>query len=714
MEKIYRIALAGNPNSGKSTVFNELTGARQHVGNYSGVTVERKIGSMRLGGHRIEVVDLPGTYSLSSASPEERIAVRELILSEIDLVLNVVDAGNLNRNLYLSTQLAELELPMILVFNMIDEAEDNGMQIDLEMFGRFFGAPVVPTVASRGRGIDLLRETINRQLFGGEAAPAKHFLYGDDAEKAIGELANAIAPLKLPARAPARWYAIKLMENDRETTAVPELAALLPEAERLRRTMNLEQGMPADTFMADRRYGVIAGACKEAVRMTPQRRRQLSDRIDKVVTHRWLGIPIFLLAMFLVFTFTFELADPMVRWIEAFLERFQDGLKNLWPEGQADLLRGLVIDGAIGGVGSVLTFLPNILLLFLAIAFLEGTGYMARAAFIMDGFMHKIGLHGKSFIPMLLGFGCSVPAVMATRTIESERDRLTTIMVLPLMSCSARLPIYALLIPAFFSGHIQPVIMWSIYLVGIVLALICARVLKSTIFRGDDDLFVMELPPYRMPTFRALLLHMWERSRAYLKKAGTLILAASVILYCLNTFPVKSVFSVDYDAEIAAVEAAGEPEEESAQLIANIHAAQEAELLEYSVTGRIGKGLAFIFQPLGFDWKISASVVSALPAKELFVAQMGILYSIGDADEESTPLRDQLRRHYTPLTGFAIMLFCLISMPCIATVAVVRRETNSWKLTLLQLAGLTVLAYLVTLAVYQAGTALGIGTSLLG
>lgn len=713
---IYRIALAGNPNCGKTTIFNQLTGTRQHVGNYPGVTVERKSGMCRINDFQIEIIDLPGIYSLSNSSPEEKVAFQELLNGGIDLILNVVDSGNAQRNLYLTTQLAELDLPMLLVFNMIDDAKQRGLHFDFEKLSGFFGAPIVKTVGSTGFGMKELRNEVYRIAH--EATPQRPVKpkYGPKTDQAIRALTDEVAKVQRPETRliPARYFAIKLLENDPEICARPEFASLLAPAEEWREAITTRNGINSRTLMADFRYGVIAGACREAISISNERRRQLSDTIDKYVTNRFLGVPIFLVMMYLVFMFTFTVGQYPMDWLEMLFGALGNGINSIWPAGQAEFLRALLVDGIIGGVGGVLVFLPNILLLFIAIAFLEGTGYMARAAFVMDGFMHMFGLHGKSFIPMLLGFGCSVPAVMATRTIESERDRLTTIMVIPFMSCGARLPIYALIIPAFFALKYQALVMWLMYVIGVVVALGGALLLKSTIFKGEGEVFVMELPPYRMPTLRSILIQMWERAVLYLQKAATIILLASIVMFVITTFPEKKEFSADFEAKIAQVEESKKlTQEEKTEQVSALSGEMQSEKLQYSIAGRIGKGLAVVLKPLGFDWRVSSALIGAFAAKEIFVAQLGVLFSIEGADETSETLQSQLRKAYTPLQAFCIMLFCLLTVPCMATVAVVKRETNSWKLTFLQIAGFTAVAYVLTLIVYQGGTLLQLGTKLL-
>ena len=677
MKRSFKIALAGNPNCGKTTIFNLLTGTHQHVGNYSGVTVERKIGVCRMGEIKIEIVDLPGIYSLSSATAEERVAFSELMAGDVDLILDVIDSGNAQRNLYLTTQLAELNLPMILVFNMIDEARDRGLVFNFPILERFFGAPIVEAVGATGDGIDVLKRLLLQKLCSTERNVPRPIDFGNVAMNAIRELSEGIAKLKLPLadRIPLRYLAIRMLEQDDDIRKLPQTETLEPILKKWRKEIYTRFGVSSETYIADCRYGMIAGACREAITEKKQSRHQFSEEIDRIVTNRYLGLPIFFLMMFVVFFLTFQCSIPLMNLLEFGFTKLGDLVNALWPAGRLEYLHSLIVEGIIGGVGGVLVFLPNILILFLAIAFLEGTGYMARAAFVMDGFMHKFGLHGKSFIPMLLGFGCTVPAIMATRTIESERDRLTTILVLPLMSCGARLPIYSLLIPAFFPPFWQAPIMWL-------------------------------MPPYRMPTLRSILLYMLERTMMYLHKAGTFILTASIILFLFNTLPEKpkEMYTKDYAAETVRVEQATNlSEQEKKSRIQTLSAEKEKERLQYSIAGRIGNAMTVVFRPIGFDWKICSALIGAFAGKELFVSQLGILNSFGDAEENATSLREKLRADYTPLQGFCIMLFCLITMPCIATVAVVKRETNSWKWMFFQMIGLTLLAYLITLAVYQIG-----------
>ena len=687
MKKPIMVALAGNPNSGKTTLFNNITGSRQHVGNYPGVTVEKKEGTCRHGERELKVVDLPGTYSLTAYSVEELVARNSIIDEKPDVVIDVVDASNLERNLYLGVQLLELGVPVVFAFNMSDVAKSRGLDFDLDTLALLLGAPIIPTVGNKNIGMRELLDAAVRVADAGQPVDALEINYGTDIERAIAAVRQQVQHhTDFVNDAEARWTAVKLLENDPEVAKqffAPEvLETVGAEQARIEKLL----GDTAEMIIADRRYGFISGVCRQAVRSTVEARRTRSDRIDEIVIHRFWGLPIFLGLMYLVFWLTFTVGTPPMDWIEGFFGWLGEFVGGWWPEGSESLLKSLLVDGIIGGVGGVLVFLPNILLLFLAIAVLEDSGYMARAAFMMYRLMNKIGLHGKSFIPMLTGFGCSIPGIMATRTLESRRDRLTTMLVLPLMSCGARLPIYALIIPAFFPEAWHAPMLWIIYMIGIVLAIVCAKLLRSTIFKGESVPFVMELPPYRVPTLKSVLIHMWERGGVYLKKAGTLILAISVLLWVMTSFPKPK----DVDPNLSAED-------------------QQAAELSYSIAGRIGHAMEPLIKPMGFDWRIGTAMIGAFAAKEVFVAQMGIVYSVGEADEESEPLRDKLRANYSPLAGFCIMLFMLISAPCMATIAVTKRESNSWKWALFQLVGLTLLAYGVTLVVYQVGSALGIG-----
>ncbi len=767
MKKHFRVVLAGNPNCGKTCIFNALTGTRQHVGNYAGVTVESKSGTFVLNGMEIELVDLPGIYSLSSSSPEEDVAFQELTRPGIDLILNVVDSSIPRRSLYLTTQLAELHIPMLLVFNMSDDAKRKGLSYNIPKLEKYFGSPIVQTVGCKSDGVKPLLECLAKTLSELETHGVPMLSYGKDIDDAIDAVVGKIDELGKTgySHIPSRFFAIKMLENDLSATRLPEFMPVHEEVETQIRHLLEKHAIEADTFMADRRYAMLAGACQDSITMTQEYRREISDRIDAVVTNRYLGLPLFLLIIYLTFYFTFTCAEPFMGWIEDGFALLSDGIKGAWPETTLPYLRELLTDGVIGGVGSVLVFLPNILFLFFAIAILEDSGYMSRAAFVMDGIMRRFGLQGRSFVPLVLGFGCNVPAIMATRCIESDRDRKITIMILPLMSCGARLPIYALIIPAFFAAGQRVFIMWVMYLIGVAVALLAARLMKSTLFRGEGEVYLMELPPYRMPTFKSLMLHMWDRGKMYVQKAGTIILATSVILYIANTFPEKTAFSTDYDArieqlqkeksltpdQIAALEKDGllegsslkdaeeagtlspeqieefskmeltEPQKSLVaaaqslnEAVASLENRKKAEQMEYTISGRVGKFLEPMFRPIGFDWKLTTASIGALAAKEIFVSQLGILYAEGAADEESLPLREHLVKNYTPLQGFCIMLFCLLSIPCLATLAIIRRELNSWKMAVAEAVGLFVLAYVFTLIAYQIGSLLQIGTRMLG
>lgn len=648
---------------------------------------------------------------------------------------------------------------MVLAFNMSDDARKKGIKFDIPKLEKYFGSPIALTVGRTREGVRPLAEKLAKALSDLDSHGVPMLSYGADIDESLEAVARKIDSLgiKKYAHIPSRFFAVKLLESDTCTMKIPEFRPAWKEAsEQIKHLSDIHAIDDTSTFMADRRYAMISGACREAVSTSGEKRREFSDAIDMALTNKFLGVPLFLAIMYATFWFTFTCADPLMGWIEDSFGWLSDLVKSAWGDETLPYLRDLITDGIIGGVGGVIVFLPNILFMFLALSLLEESGYMARAAFVMDGIMRKFGLQGKSFVPLILGFGCSVPAIMATRSIESERDRKTTIMILPLMSCGARLPIYALIIPAFFALEYQALMMWIIYLIGIAVALIAARVLKSTAFKGEGEVYLMELPPYRMPTLRSLLLHMWDKGKVYLRKAGTIILATSVVLYVCNTLPEKTEFSKDYDALIEKASAAakldagkikilesggasrqrrnrankgrgrdtrGNPRSpvrqnptpaqktvidaasEAQDAVAALENEKEAETLEYTLSGRIGRFFEPVFKPIGFDWKLATASIGALAAKEVFVSQLGILYAEGEADEESATLREKLAAAYTPLQGFCIMLFCLLSIPCLATLAIIKRELNSWRAPIFEAAMLFSIAYAATFAAYQIGHA---------
>jgi len=676
-ENIKRItvALAGNPNSGKTTIFNSLTGMRQHVGNYPGVTVEKKQGFCRYQDYELDIVDLPGTYSLTAYSTEEVVTRNFIIEQKLDVVVDVVDASNIERNLYLAVQLMELNVPMVLAFNMSDIARQRGLVFDIEKLSILLGVKIVQTVGNKHQGIEELLDAIaqtSQQPMKDYAAAIK---YGGEIENEIEKLQQKFDELRH-----SRWTVIKLLEQDADVSKHIQNQEIITAVQNSIKHLNTIFAEEPEIIIADRRYGFISGACQEAVKNTIESRHNRSDMIDTVMTHKILGLPIFIALMYIVFDLTFRFGKWPMHWLEMFFGWLGQTVTGFWPVGSESVLKSLLVDGIIGGVGGVVVFLPNIMLLFAAIAILEDSGYMARAAFVTDRLMHKIGLHGKSFIPMLIGFGCTVPAIMACRILENRRNRITTILVLPLFSCGARLTIYALFIPAFFAVQWRGAVMLLIYFIGITLAVIAAKILRITLLKGETIPFVMELPPYRMPTLKAILIHMWERGWLYLKKAGTVILAISVILWIAGNWP-----------------------KPAAEKLAGLNSEQERQVsLESSLVGRTGKAREPAFKPLGFDSRVVTALIGAAVAKEVFVAQMGITYSISKHENVSV-LRERLSQDYTPLQGFCVMLFCLISAPCLATLAVTRIETGKIGWAIFQWTGLTALAYAVTFVVYQVG-----------
>jgi ferrous iron transport protein B len=646
-------------------------------------------------GHRFEILDLPGTYSLSSYSPEERIAQDELLGDIHDVIVVVADATLLRRSLVLLAQVMQTGNKLVLCLNMSDEAHEAGQKIDIEQMERLLGIPVVETVAHRGMGIRELLTAIQRTV--DLPLPRRRVVLGGRLQDAIASIAKRLPGVS--AEGGSEWLATRFLAGDQallwdKLASGEEFAAGMHEAESCRRRIEAETGREISLYLMEQYFGFADGLLAE-VTLTESRAnaRALSDAVDRVLVHRWLGLPLFAGVMYAIFWMTFSLGEAPMNLIEGGFEMLAGIVGGLWATGSESALRSLLVDGVIGGVGGVMVFLPNVLLLFLGLALLEDTGYMARAAFLMDRAMHRFGLHGKSFLPMITGFGCSIPGIMATRTLENERDRLTTMLVLPLMSCGARLPIWMLLVPAFFAPRWRAPALFSLYAVGLCVALLLALLLRKSLLRGADAPFVMELPPYRVPTLRGVATKIAERGWLYLRKAGTIILAISILMWVITAYPKKDEYLIDS-------EVAGGMVELTAEQAANARAAED---LRFSIAGRIGIALEPLIGPLGFDWKMGTAMVGAFAAKEVFVAQMGIVYSMGGVDEESAGLRHVLRRDYSQLSGISLMLFLLISTPCMATIAVTRRESGRWRWALLQLGGLTVIGYLVSLSVYRLG-----------
>ncbi len=717
------IALAGNPNAGKTTIFNHLTGARQKVGNWPGVTVEKKEGSCHHQGHNLRIVDLPGIYSLTAYSVEEIVA-RDFILEEKpDVVIDVIDASNLERNLYLATQLIELNIRLVFAMNMVDVAKARGIQVDFDHLATLLGVPIVKTIGTKGQGLDELLDTAIRVVQGKEPVSRPiRVNYGSEVEEEIQQIIELIEKdPELSGRYYPRWVAVKLLEGDPEVkkkveaSSVPQ--AMLSQVQKSRAHLQQVFEEDPETLIAEARYGFITGALKETMRLSTAAKKTLSDTIDQVVTNRVLGFPVFIIFMYLLFHGTFTLGAYPVEWIEQAVGLLGRLVTAHMPDG---LLRDLIVDGVVGGVGGVIVFLPNILLLFLGISILEDTGYMARAAFIMDRIMHTLGLHGKSFIPLLMGFGCNVPAIMATRTLETRRDRILTILINPLMSCSARLPVYVLLAGAFFPGREGNVI-FCLYFLGIVLAILVGQIFKRTLFKGEAAPFVLELPPYRLPTIKSLLIHMWDKTKVYLQKMGGVVLVFSVIIWFLGAFPRHIPYSMDYDQEIARIEAsleglsATDPEVERLSMrLGELEKAKAEERLSYSYIGRIGKTIEPILRPLGFYWKLGVSLVTGFVAKEVVVSTLGVLYQAGQSEVNNQALRKALRNSgLTPVTAFGFMVFVLVYVPCIVAVVTIWRETGSLGWTAFSVGYLLSLAWLLAFLVRVVGTTIFYGTAAL-
>ena len=658
------VALVGNPNCGKTSLFNFASGAHERVGNYSGVTVDAKEGFAEFEGYRMKLVDLPGTYSLSAYSPEELYVRKQLVEDTPDVIINVLDASNIERNLYLTTQLMDMHLRVVCALNMFDETERRGDHLNIDTLSGLMGIPMVPTSFKTGRGLpELMREVIH--IFESQEGHDNyyrhiHINHGHEIENGIANIQKFLKGNDLlRLRYSTRWLALKLLEKDSEAERV---IRELPEAEQIIEVRDVaihrvkeETGTDSETAIMDAKYGFIRGALQEAgyEMGTKENTYKVTHQLDALITNRWLGFPIFFFLLYLMFEATFTLGQYPMDWIDEGVSWLGDFVSQNMSEGP---LKAMLVDGIIGGVGAVIVFLPQILILYTFISFMEDSGYMSRAAFIMDKLMHGMGLHGKSFIPLIMGFGCNVPAVMATRTIESRRSRLITMLVLPMMSCSARLPIYIMITGAFFAVRYQSLVMMSLYVIGIVLSVIIARVLSTWVIKGEDTPFVMELPPYRFPTAKAIFRHTWEKGKQYLKKMGGVILVASIIVWALGYFGTMGV----------------------------------APSLEDSFIGLMGKAIEPLFLAQGFDWRLDVSLLAGVGAKEIVASTIGVLY--GDAGY-----------NFSPLTAYAFLLFVLIYFPCIATIVAIKNESGSWRWAIFAACYTTLLAWVISAVVYQVG-----------
>jgi ferrous iron transport protein B len=710
-----QVALVGNPNSGKTTLFNFASGSKEKVGNYAGVTVDSKEAFYNQSGYKFSIVDLPGTYSIKSYSPEE-IYLRNFIFdSKPDVVVNIVDASNLERNLYLTTQLIDMGVQIVIALNMYDELGKRGDILDHVSLGKLLGVPVVPTVSSKGKGIKELfdkvievyevREPVVRHI---------HINYGTEIENSICAIQSKIKieeNRSFTNIISARYLAIELLENDSEfsksiTRCVNSeeiIATGKKESSRIEKLFS----DPVETVITDLRYGFISGALKETLRVSKVERLRKTIIIDNYFTHKYLGIPIFVFFMWLTFFTTFKLGGYPKSWMETGFNSLTRMISGSLPPG---IIRDFLAEAIIGGAGGVLVFLPNIIILFLFISFMEDTGYMARAVFIMDKLMHKIGLHGKSFIPLFMGFGCNVPAIMATRIIESRRDRLITMLITPFMSCSARLPVYILFISAFFPKN-QGSVLFLLYMMGALFAVLSALFLKRVFFKSAEIPFVMELPPYRIPTTRSIIKHVWFRTGLYLKKIAGIILLASIIVWILSNFPRSISYSKDYSAEISEVEKSGLSSDKKDEVFNRLTADQKSEKHSKSFMGMIGRSMEPVMKPLGFDWHLSVSILSGLAAKEVVVSTLGVIYQ-ADNNSGETSLVEKIRTQkdaagkivFTPLIAFSFMLFILTYFPCVGVVAAIRRESGSWKWAVFTIFYTTGIAWLLSFSVYQIGS----------
>ncbi len=725
--KVINVALVGNPNCGKTTIFNNASGLNEHVGNYSGVTVDVKTGTFNHKGYTFHVSDLPGTYSLSTYSPEE-VYVRDHISNQMpDVIINVLDASNLERNLYLTTQLIHMDVKVVIALNMFDDLQKRGNILDYKHLGNMLGMPFIPTVGSRNRGIiELLDKVIEVYEDQSDEYRPVRINFGEVGENAIDKIEQKIKEYPdIRVKITPRFLTIKLLEKDQAYRTLVELHKLTDViAETDKQIIRIEHLLKEDieTIITDTRYGFIAGALKETYKENPRKRRRKTDMIDNFITHKLFGFPIFFFFMWVMFQSTFTLGKYPMEWIDAGVTLISNFFSTHMPEGP---FKDLILDGIIGGVGGVIVFLPNILILFFFISFMEDTGYMARAAFIMDKVMHKIGLHGKSFIPLIMGFGCNVPAIMATRTIEDRNSRLLTILINPFMSCSARLPVYILFIAAFFP-HYPGTILFILYGTGILIAILISRLFKRIIFKKNDLPFVMELPPYRLPTIRTTTLHMWNKGQQYLRKMGGIIMVASIIIWFLGYYPRKSIDHAIYQNQLEMIAHKYDSiysntsdsfkisqlkvleNNEAVAILDAMHLKQQ----EDSYIGRIGHFIEPAIKPLGFDWKMGISLLSGIAAKEIVISTMSVIYQSehkGNNDNKQliTNMQNDKYSDGTPvfsqLVSMSFLLFTLIYFPCIAVIAAIKKESGSWKWALFTIFYTTTLAWIVAFGFYQIG-----------
>ena len=710
-KKVIRVALVGNPNAGKTSLFNIASGAHEHVGNYGGVTVDSKEGKFKHGGYTFKVVDLPGTYSLSAYTPEELFVRRHIVEDKPDVVINIVAASNLERNLYLTTELIDMEVSTVIALNMYDELLETGSEFDYQSLSQMIGIPIVPTVAKTGVGIGDLFDAVIRVYEEKEPIVRRvHIYYGNVVENAISKLNILLEKEKeTPLIFPRRYISTKLLEKDKDVDAYVGSLSNAADIYALRdsEVKYIEDTLKEDTesVLTNARYGFVAGGLKQTLK-EKLFESDVTRMIDAVVTNKYIGFPVFFFFMWVMFECTFRLGGYPMEWIENGVAVLGNFIRGNMVDG---MLKDLIVDGIIGGVGGVIVFLPNILILYAFISFMEDSGYMARAAFIMDKVMHKMGLHGKSFIPLVMGFGCNVPAILATRTIESRNSRMITMLVNPFMSCSARLPVYLLFVGVFFKSYAS-FALFGLYFTGILLAVISARLFKRFLFPKEDTPFVMELPPYRMPTIKSVTIHMWDKSQQYLRKMGGVILVASIIIWFLGYFPRDKERELKYDNMITQVEQQeGLGDEEKSAQIEEIEEGRNTEHQEESYIGRVGKAIEPVMRPLGFDWKISVSLLSGMAAKEVVVSTLGVLYTGSSEDQESLEVRLLADKQvdgsttFTPLVVVSLLLFVLIYFPCVATIAAIKEESGSWKWGVFSIVYTTLLAWLISFVVYQIG-----------